>query len=258
MTDIIFPTDLHRLSIEVIRDYFLQQQYIDTILLVNSIARGKATPESDIDIAVLVTQTTDYAKIKILEDRWQDFLNAEPTLTKYKNSDPFAQIHLDIIDGTFNHTIWEVGAVSDYYEIEIGNRLVYSAPLTNEGTNFVNLKSQLLPYYDTTLQAQRLQMVKDAFTYDIEHIPILVKRGLYFHAFDILFKAFQEFMQILFIKNKTYPIAYNKWIKEQVVEILKLPELYKQLPQIISVTNIESNELNGKAKQLSQLLNQYC
>lgn len=258
MKEIIFPTDLHRQATEIIKDYFLQQQNIDTILLVNSISRGKATPESDIDIAILVSQTTDKTEIKILEENWEIFLNSDPTLAMYKNLHRFAQIHLDIIDGTFTHSIWEVGAVSDYFEIEIGNRLVYSKPLTEEGENFLNLKAKFLPYYDSKLQNNRIKMVKDAFTYDIEHIPFFIKRGLYFHAFEILFKAFQEFIQILFIKNKTYPIAYNKWIREQVEEILKLPELYKLLPDIISVGNIESNEINEKAKKLNSLLNQFC
>lgn len=115
-----------------------------------------------------------------------------------------------------------------------------------------------LPYYDTTLQTQRLNLAKEACHYDLDHIPLFVERGLYFQAFDKLYSAFQKFLQTLFIKNKTYPIAYNKWIKDQVIDILRLPELYKELPNIISVNKIDSIELNEKAKKINYLLDKYC
>jgi len=77
---------------------------------------------------------------------------------------------------------------------------------------------------------------------------------LHFQAFDILCKAFQKYLQALFIANKTYPIAYNKWIKEQVVNWLNKPALYAKLPPVLSVCNIESDEINGKVKMLRDLL----
>lgn len=258
MNAIVFPTELHRQVTVVVKDFFLQQQHIDTILLVNSLARGKATPESDIDIAVLVTQTTDKTALLELENIWQHFLNTASILHQYKNSNKFAQIHLDIMEGVFEPAIWEDGGSVDFFEVEIGNRILYSTPLTDLGEHFKKLQSMWLPYYDTALQAQRLTLAKDACLYDIEHVPFFIKRGLYFQAFDRLYVAFQKFLQALFIKHKTYPIAYNKWIKEQIVEILNLPELYKELPKIISVNDIESNEVIDKANIINKLLSQYC
>jgi hypothetical protein len=81
-----------------------------------------------------------------------------------------------------------------------------------------------------------------------------MKRGLYFQSFEILYKAFQEYLQALFISNKTYPIAYNKWIKEQVVDWLNKAELYPKLSTILSISNIESNDINVRADMLKQLL----
>jgi predicted nucleotidyltransferase len=258
MTKMIFPTALHQEATEVIKAFFLQQQNIDTILLVNSMARGKATPESDIDIAVLASQTMSENEITELNNTWADFLTSNQTLNRYISSQKFAQIHVDIIDGIFKPPLWEDGGGVDFFEVEIGNRLLYSIPLTTEGEYFKKLKAQWLPYYDTALQTQRLALAKSACFYDLEHIPIFIRRGLHFQAFDKLYAAFQKFLQTLFIKHKTYPIAYNKWIKEQVVEILQLPELYKELPGIISVNNIESPELINKANTLTRLLEQYC
>jgi len=67
MAEIIFPTELHKQVTESIKGFFLKQKNIDTILLANSLARGKATPESDIDLAVLTSKTITKAKIQKLE-----------------------------------------------------------------------------------------------------------------------------------------------------------------------------------------------
>jgi hypothetical protein len=96
--------------------------------------------------------------------------------------------------------------------------------------------------------------VREACARDLEAIPFYLGRGLYFQAFDRLYKAFREFLQALFVARRTYPLCYNKWIQEQVTEWLSLPELYKELPSILSVRNIESSELGEKADVLRNLL----
>lgn len=40
MTELIFTTLLNKQATEVIRDFFLRQKNLETILLVNSLARG--------------------------------------------------------------------------------------------------------------------------------------------------------------------------------------------------------------------------
>src|SRR5207253_3099325 len=51
----------------------------------------------------------------------------------------------------------------------------------------------------------RLAMVREACARDLEAIPFLLNRGLYFQAFDRLYKAFQEFLQALFVARRIYP-----------------------------------------------------
>ena len=251
----IFPTKLHQDTAETIRDYFLTIQYVDTVLVVNSCARGQAAPESDLDFAILVKPYTTSTEIKSIENSWQIYSKEQPTFLKYKQSNSFAHLHLDIIDGNYTPIILEKGEPIDYFEIEIGNQICYSAPMDNAGLYFQELQNKWLPYYNEDLRLQRLKMAKEACEYDLNHIPFFVKRGLYFQAFDILCKAFKEYLQTLFIANKTYPIAYNKWIKEQVVKWLNKPALYPKLSPILSVSNIESNEINDKAIMLGELLN---
>ena len=65
-------------------------------------------------------------------------------------------------------------------------------------------------------------------------------------------------MQALFISRRVYPIAYDKWIHEQVVEILGLPELYAELVTLFQIRDLQSNEIGGKSEHLRQLLDDYA
>src|SRR3954469_13037332 len=96
-----FPTKLHQDSAEVIRDYFLSIRNVDTVLVVNSCARGQAVPESDLDFAILVKPDTTPNKIKNIETTWQTYSESQPTILEYKKSNPFAHLHLDIINGNY-------------------------------------------------------------------------------------------------------------------------------------------------------------
>ncbi len=250
----IFPTILHQNTAELIRDYFLAISNVDTVLVVNSCARGQAVPESDLDFAILVKSGTSAKEIQEIENAWLKYANIEPSILQYKQSSQFAHLHLDIINGQYTPMIAEAGEPIDYFEVEIGNQVRYAVPMDEAGTYFKELQEKWLPYYAEKLRVERLAMARKACEYDLDHIPFFVQRGLYFHAFDTLCKAFQEYLQALFIANKTYPIAYNKWIKEQVVKWLNLPELYATLPVILSVSNMESQEINDKAKMLRGLL----
>lgn len=250
-----FPTKLHQDTAELVRDYFLAISGVDTVLVVNSCARGQAVPESDLDFAILTEPGTTPAKVKSIESSWKIYLEKQPAFLKYKQSNQFAHLHLDIIDGNYRPTNLEKGEPIDYFEVEIGNQICYSMPMGNAGPYFKELQRKWLPYYNEELRLQRLTMSRIACEYDLDHIPLFMKRELHFQAFDILCKAFQEYLQTLFIANKIYPIAYNKWIKEQIVKWLNMPDLYPDLPPILSVSDIESNEIIEKTNMLRRLLN---
>ncbi len=119
------------------------------------------------------------------------------------------------------------------------------------------MKSRWLPYYDEELRRERLAIVRRFCLNNLHHIPLYVERGLYFQAFHRLYDAYREFLQALFISNRIYPIAYDKWIKEQLEEILDMPELYQQLSRLFEISHFESYEIAHKATQLEKLLEQY-
>jgi hypothetical protein len=72
-----------------------------------------------------------------------------------------------------------------------------------------------------------------------------------------LYKAYQEFLQALFIARRVYPLTYTKWIRLQVAEWLELPELYAQLPHVLEISRLESDELVAKADYLGSLLDRW-
>jgi predicted nucleotidyltransferase len=257
MSSLGFPTTLHQQVAEVANEFFTGQPHVDTVLVVNSCARGQASLESDLDLAVLVTPTATVQDVQSLETRWRAFAMAEPVVLEFQQSGRFTRLHVDVFDGHFAPTVWDDGGGPDSFEIEIGNRLEYAVPLGERGLHFQQLQAQWLPYYDEELRRRQLKMVREACCYDLERVPFLLDRRLYFSAFDYLYKAFQEFLQALFIARRTYPLSYVKWIREQVANLLGLPELYRELPPLLSVRNLESDDVADKARALRWLLEQW-
>ena len=249
-----FPTKLHHDAAETAKEYFLNISAVDTVLIVNSCARGNAVADSDLDLAILVKPDASQHEMKEIHSAWLSYSANAPAILKFTQSSPFSYVHLDIIDGKYVPGILDPGEPIDYFEVEVGNQICYSAPMVIEGLYFQELKGKWLPYYRNDLRLERLSAVKNACNYDLDHIPRLIKRELYFHAFHILREAFQKYLQAIFIFNKTYPISYNKWIKEQIVKWLHKPGLYPKLLPILSISNIESNEINEKATILRELL----
>lgn len=254
MTPIAFPTKLHRRAGEEIVAFFDSAPEVAAVLLVNSLARGVGTPESDLDIAVLVQPDAPPAAVAALDQRWREHYQAHRAFHDLRAAGSFTGVHLDLVDGQFVAEPWDDGGGPDGFELQIGNQLAYSVALSERGDALTSLREMWLPYYGDELRAQRLGMVADACRYDLDHVPFFVGRGLYFQAFDRLYKAFQEFLQALFIARRLYPIAYNKWIHEQVAVRLGLPELYAQLPQILEIPRLESDATVGKAELLRTLL----
>jgi hypothetical protein len=250
----IFPTHLHRQLAELAAVFFTQCPEVDTVLVTNSCARGQAVPESDLDMQILVREGVDEASRLALEAAWRDYAAAHELMRVFKQSGHFAHVHLDVTDGVFEPARWDDGGGPDDFEIGVGNLVAHAAPLGEIGPRYAHLRAVWLPYYDDVLRIQRLAMARDAAKYDLDFIPFYVGRGLYFQAFDRLYKGYREFLQALFIAKSTYPLTYIKWIREQVVDWLNLPDLYAELPGILSITKLDSDEIIGKGQRLEELI----
>lgn len=256
-----YPTRQHEEAAKVITAFFTRNLEIESVLLVNSCARGKATPDSCLDMAVLGQPDWLRSNETQLEAAWAAFEATDPVIRALKETGKYSDVHLGFFNGEFVPTEQDEAAGPDNFEIGIGNFLVYSVPLwerDGHSAYLKKIKNKWLPYYDDKLRQQRLEAVRWFCLNNLRHIPLYVERGLFFQSFDRLYNAYQEFLQALFIARRTYPIAYNKWIHEQVVEILGLPELYKRLPRLFEIRDFESRELVDKALEVESLLDEYA
>lgn len=248
-----FPTSRHRQAAETAARFFAGRGLVDSVLVANSIARGMAAPESDLDMNVLLDMAASQLQADALQAEWNAFRVTDPLLNAFEASGPFMHVHLDVTLGQFVPEAWDDGGGPDAFEIGIGN-LLRAAPLGQPGGHFLQLRQSWLPYYDEDLRKERLSMVRAACRYDLDFIPFYTARRLVFQAFDRLYRAHQEFLQALFIARRVYPIAYNKWIHEQVAGWLGLPALYDQLPGILALPALEPAALNDRAQRLGALL----
>jgi hypothetical protein len=248
-----FPTNIHKQAAEEIVD-FATTLPVQAVLLVNSCARGKATAQSDLNVALLIDPELPASDRQHLDHAWSERYQAAPIFRELEQLGRFSCVHLDFFDGQWTPEVWDDGGGPDAFEIEIGNRVTHSTPLWEGGKMFADLRARWLPHYGDELRNARLKMATDACLLDFERIPFLVARGLNFYAFDRLYHAFQEFLQALFIAHRAYPIAYNKWIREQIEDWLGLPALYSELPHVLEMSRLQPETLIEKAEYLRRLL----
>lgn len=254
----IFPTPLHQQAASVVLDHYRRDPRVAAVLVVNSCARGQATPTSDLDMLVLVDPAAFVAHHIELETAWPDLRDTHPGLRALLDASRFSAIHLDFGDGQFAvPDPWDDGGGPDDFELAIGNAVAYSAPLWERSSFYTDLRARWLPFYAEPLRQERLSMVLAACRYDLDFVPFYVGRGLHFQAFDRLYKAFREFLQGLFIARRTYALAYNKWIRMQVAEWLGLPDLYAELPSILEISSLESDQLVERGARLAKLANRW-
>lgn len=253
-----YPSPEHAAAAEEVLAFFRDSGAAEAVLLTNSCARGRASRDSCLDMAVLLTPATLASRGPALEARWQGYHDGAPAFRDLEAVGAFSELHLDIIDGLFapGKRDWTGGP--DSFELEIGNFLVYGQSLWERGESLEMLRRHWLPYYDDSLRRERLAQARRFCLNDLRHIPLYVDRGLYFQSFQRLWDALRGFLQALFIARRVYPIAYDKWIREQLVEILGEPELYGRLVGLLEIERLEGRDLIGKAWQLEQLLERYA
>lgn len=253
-----YPTPEHQAAAEVITDFFVSNYKIDAVLLVNSCARGKATRDSCLDIIMLARPDESESQLQELEAGWQQLEKSSEVIQDLYKMGKYSVVHPDFIHGVFTPGEQDETAGPDDFEVQVGNFLAYSVPLWQGSDYFDELKAQWLPYYSEELRQYRLERVRWFCLNNLQHIPLYIGRGLYFQSFDRLYNAYREFLQALFIARRTYPIAYDKWIHEQIVEILGLPELYEQLTHLFEIKHFESHEIADKAKEVEEWLDNYA
>lgn len=250
-----YPTPQHSDAAAAVTALFAGDPAVEAVLLMGSCARGRASRDSCLDILILTRPDRPEERAR-LEALWEQHYPADPVYREMLAVGAFSHVDLEFIDGRYDparhYHGWTSGA--DEFELEVGNHLAYSVPLYDRGAYYQELRARWLPYYDEDLRRERLAMVVKYCLNNLRHIPLFAARGLYFQSFKRLYHAFEEYLQALFISRRTYPIAYDKWVKEGVAEILGLPEVYARLPRLLEIHNFESQEVVARAAELEALL----
>jgi predicted nucleotidyltransferase len=253
----VYPTPQHAASARRVVEFFSNQAGVQAVLLTGSTARGKAGSNSCLDIAILLRPEGFEAARAKLEKVWEAVYPQEQVFKEMLSVGRFSHVDLEIIDAVFNEGYHGWTSGPDEFELAVGNILHYSHTLWQGGTSLDELKAGYLPYYDEAKRQRRLEMVLKYLHNNLAHIPLYVPRGLYFQSFNRLYHAMGEFLQALFISRRIYPISYDKWIKEQIVEILGESELYTRLVSLLEIKHLESDELMHKADELGRMVTEY-
>jgi hypothetical protein len=244
-----FPSPAHERAVEATTAFLAAIPAVDAVLLTGSAARR--SDANDLDITALVPEGTPADEVV---RPWAPFEAASPELAEVAAAGPFGGIDLNVIDGVFAPTErgWTSGP--DNFELDVGNEVAYSVVLWERSDRVQRLRERWLPYLDDELRASRLAAARKYCVNDLEHIPLMIARDEPFQAFHRLYHAFQEFLQALFIARRRYPISYDKWIREQVEELLGLPDLYAELPALVGVAGLDQATTQRNAHRLRDLL----
>jgi len=78
MSPLGFPTALHREVADLAGNFLSSHASVDTILVVNSCALGRAVAGSDLDMAVLIKPTAPSQEVQSLTMKWQQFMATDP------------------------------------------------------------------------------------------------------------------------------------------------------------------------------------
>jgi len=237
-------TPAHREALDLAVGFLSRLPEVDAVLLVGSWAREVAHEESDVDLAVLARAPVDAAWERSEERRRAEAL-LQP-LTRWST------VEVDSFAGDLRPEPrgWTSGP--DDFELRIGNWIAHAEPLWERGDAFRQLRNRWLPYYDDELRTRRLSDVVMYCRNDLDHIPWALDRGDRFHAFDRLYHALLEFLQALFIVRRVYPIAYDKWIEQQLRDLLGLPNLASRLAAALDINHVREG-----AATVDALLNEY-
>ena len=140
-----YPTPEHQCAAEAIVEFFTAIPEIETVCLICSCARGRASRDSCLDILALGRPETMSTAQTDIQKTWDEFYTTAPVFQELAAAGEYAHVDLEFSDGHFLPTTrgWTDGP--DEFELVIGNYLVYSVPLHQKGDYFDELKASGCP-----------------------------------------------------------------------------------------------------------------
>lgn len=254
MSGLLFASPTHQSAFAIVRDMLWVEPQVMAMSITGSAARNEGAFDSDLDFNIFFAEG---APVDAIIGRVEATLNREIRSRRGLDVGRFFDIDLHAAPTVITPQPrgWTDGP--DNFELEIGNTFVHQMLIFEREKYFTQAQATYLPYYNEELRKQRLALALKFCRNNIEHIEPYVRRGLYFQAFRRLYDATREFLQALFIAKRFYPIAYDKWVKKQLVEMLELPNLYTRFVLLYEVQKLESDELTLKGRELEACIQEY-
>jgi len=249
-----FPTTRHERACESVIDHLASDRRISALLLTCSCARGQASPQSCVDMTVLVRPEHHR---QFVAETWpliEQFILEDGACQALQASVPFDGIDIGLSSGQFRPGPHGYATGPDGYEVEIGNTLAWVHPLLRRGSYLAELQSRYLPYYDDGLAQRRLETALAFAHNNLDHVMATARRGLYIQAHKRLVNTVYEFLQALFISRRIYPITYDKWVREQLVDILQEPALYDLVMETLAIPALNERAFGQRVDALRQAL----
>ncbi len=119
-----YPTPQHEAAAEAIVGHFRARPAVASVLLVNSCARGRATADSCLDLAVVLEPETPASNRAELEASWEAYHDQSAAVRRLHSAGRFSVVHLDIVDGVFVPEERNEAAGPDGFELGIGNQRI--------------------------------------------------------------------------------------------------------------------------------------
>jgi hypothetical protein len=259
-----YPHEGYKRVLSKISGYYKDYPGVYAIVLLGSLARNKAVDGSCIDLCIFLKRAQFDALPATLGSRETAYSRLGGSICYYNDNIEggimFKNVRVDVCftDGQFNpSTKNSFDIVRDAFETTIGNLFVYATTLYQSGTKYQQLKAQYLPFYDDTLRKVRLTGTTREFRYKLWKTRWLAQRAQFFAALEALLEANRIFLQHLFIRRRTYPIDYTKWLKEQLSQILKVPALYRELAALINGIELTIEAFEARSLSLERLFARY-
>jgi hypothetical protein len=74
---------------------------VEAVLLTNSCARGKATPDGCLDMAVMIRPGVPLADRVRLGQSWEAYHETDEVFRALRSAGQCSEVHLDIVEGAF-------------------------------------------------------------------------------------------------------------------------------------------------------------
>ncbi|NIO38120.1 hypothetical protein GTO27_10525, partial [Candidatus Bathyarchaeota archaeon] len=250
-----YPHEGYRKVLTGLSGYFTEYAGVYAVVLIGSLARGRAVEGSCIDVCIFLHKEQFDSLSSTIQSRKEAYSDLKGKIL-YHNGQLeggviFDDVRVDLVftDGSFKAYIENSFDITrDEFETTIGNLFVYGVPLYEEGGRYQQLRRRYLPYYPEDLRKARLEGTAEEFRFKIWKARWLAERDQFFAALDALLEAKRIFLQHLFIKERKYPIDYTKWLKEQLLQILKKPSLYEELVMCVEEIELRKRSLCEKSK----------